>query len=260
MDLATVVGLAGAMLMVVFGIITGGGDPVSYLDIPSVIITIGGSFFATMTSHPLAATKKVIVLFKVAIRGISGDPAQTILTLLSFSEKARREGLLALEDDLEEVTDKFMKGGVQLVVDGTEPELVKNIMNAELEALDKRHNVYKKVLDDFASLCPAFGMIGTLIGLIVMMKSLGGDPSAIGRGMAAALLTTLYGAVLANGVFIPVANKLDKINQAEISMKEIVIEGTLSIQAGDNPRILQQKLTSYFAPDVRAKITEQIGE
>ena len=129
-----------------------------------------------------------------------------------------------------------------------------------MQDIDNRHQNGKALFSDLGDMAPAFGMIGTLIGLIVMMKNLGGDMTAIGRGMAAALLTTLYGAVLANSVYIPIGNKLEKINAAEITIKEIVVEGTLSIQSGDNPRILQQKLVSFFPPKVRDKISEQIGE
>ncbi|HMB01335.1 MAG TPA: motility protein A [Spirochaetota bacterium] len=260
MDYASIIGVMGALFFVSFGIVTGGGELVAYLDLASVFITIGGSTMATFASHPFRVFIRIITVFKIAIFYKPLDPAQTILTLLSFSEKARREGLLALEDDLEETPDAFMRSGIQLVVDGTEPELVKNIMQGELDSIDERHNKYRQMFADLGEFAPAFGMIGTLIGLIVMMKNLGGDMTAVGRGMAAALITTLYGAILANSVYIPISNKLEKINDAEIAIKEIVIEGTLSIQSGDNPRILQQKLVSYFPADVRAKIEEQIGE
>ena len=260
MDIGSIIGLGGVFFFISFGIITGGGSLVAYIDIPSVLITIGGASMATVFANPLERTKRLITIMQVSFKNNDIDPIQTILTILSFSEKARREGLLALEDDLEEVSDQFLKSGVQLVVDGTEPELVKSIMSGELEALETRHNNYIGLIESLADLCPAFGMIGTLIGLIVMMNALGGDPSAIGAGMAAALLTTLYGAVLANGVFIPMTKKLSAANATEVSMREIVIEGVLSIQEGDNPRILEQKLTSYFPADVREKISEQIGE
>lgn len=260
MDIGSVIGVSGVFFFIGFGIIAGGGSLMSYVDIPSVLITIGGSTMAVIFANPLDRSKKLISIIQVAFKKTSEDPIQTILTILSFSEKARREGLLALEDDLDEVSDTFLKTGVQLVVDGTEPELVKSIMSGELEALETRHKNFISLIESLADLAPAFGMIGTLIGLIVMMNALGGDASAIGAGMAAALLTTLYGAVLSNGVFIPMTKKLESSNAAEISMREIVIEGVLSIQEGDNPRILEQKLTSYFPADVREKISEQIGE
>ena len=200
------------------------------------------------------------IVTRLAFVRPDNDPAKTILTLLSFSEKARREGLLALEDDIEETPDSFLRLGIQLVVDGTEPEIVRNIMQAELQAIDKRHQSFIRIYEDLALLSPAFGLIGTLIGLIVMMTNLGGDPNAIGRGMAAAILTTLYGSILANCLFTPISKKLERNNEIEINMKEIIIEGTLSIQSGDNPRILQQKLLSYFDVKVRNNIQNQVGD
>ena len=260
MDLASVIGLAGVFVMVVFGILSGGGSFVLFFDIPSIFITLGGAMCAVIFTNPLENMMRLPNIVKNAFFVPKYDPAQVILTLVSFSEKARREGLLALEDDLEEVSDAFLRKGVQLVVDGTEPELVRNIMSSELGALSSRHESNIKIVEDFSALTPAFGMIGTLIGLVIMMKNLGGDKSAIGAGMATALITTFYGAVLAYGVFTPVSEKLKKYNAVELTMKEIIIEGTLSIQAGDNPRIVQEKLVSFFSPAVRKKISEQLGD
>lgn len=260
MDLTSIIGLVGSLSMIVIGIFIGGGNPMNYFHLPSIVITIGGATFATIASNRMDNVKKFIDVIKTVFINRKIDPIQVILTLLSFSEKARREGLLALEDDLEEVNDTFFRFGIQLVIDGAEPELVKNIMSSELEALDTRHETMRKMLEDMAIFSPAFGMIGTLIGLIIMLKHIGGDPASIGRGMSAALLTTFYGAILANGIFVPISAKLQKNHTVEIMMREIIVEGTLSIQAGDNPRILQQKLMSYFPPDIRDKIDEQIGE
>ena len=246
--------------MIALGIATGGGNILSYLNTTSVFITVGGAFLATLASNPWSHIRRSFSAIQIAFTRRKTDPIQTILTLLSFSEKARREGLLALEDDLEDVQDKFLQSAIRLVVDGAEPDLIKNIMTTELDSIDRRHESARKVFEDLAALSPAFGMIGTLIGLVVMMKNLGGDASAIGRGMAAALITTLYGSIMANAVFIPIAGKLERDNDMEMMMREMVIEGTLSIQAGDNPRILQQKLASYFPENIRRQINEHIGE
>ncbi len=179
--------------------------------------------------------------------------------LVNFSEKARREGLLALEDDVDEIDDEFLKKGIQLVVDGTDPELVRNILNAELTALDQRHFEGKDLYEQWGFLTPAFGLIGTLIGLIVMLSRLE-DKSSIGAGMSVALLTSLYGAILANLMFLPMAKKLEMSNNEELLMKEIMIEGILSIQSGDNPRIVKDKLASYLAPDLREGLgAEDVG-
>jgi chemotaxis protein MotA len=180
--------------------------------------------------------------------------------IVTFSEKARREGLLALEDDLDELEDDFLRKGIQLVVDGTDPEIIRNIMETELNNMQTRHEQGIKVFEDWGLFAPAFGMIGTLIGLIIMLQNLGGDQSAIGSGMSAALITTLYGAVFANSVLIPIANKLIYVNEQEILIREIMIEGTLSIQSGDNPRIVKEKLVSFLPPEIRAMVEEETGE
>ena len=260
MDLTTIIGILLSLTLLGFGIATGGGSVLSYVNVASFFIVLGGTFGAVLASHSFERLRNILLVTRMAFRRHESDPAKTILTLLSFSEKARREGLLALEDDIEETSDSFLRMGIQLVVDGTEPEVVKSIMRAELEATNSRHEGHIQVFEDLATLAPAFGLIGTLIGLIVMMSNLGGDPSAIGQGMAAAILTTLYGSVMANCLFTPIAKKLEKNNESELSMKEIIIEGTLSIQSGDNPRILQQKIFSYFDPDIRQSIRDQVGE
>jgi chemotaxis protein MotA len=181
-----------------------------------------------------------------------------IVTLVSFSEKARREGLLSLEDDLEELDDEFLKKGLQLVVDGTDPELVRRIMESELEAQEDRHNMNRKIFEDLGAITPAFGMIGTLIGLIQMLGNLE-DKSAIGPGMSAALITTLYGSFGANLIYIPLASKLVLRGQEESVMKRVMIEGTISIQSGDNPRIVRDKLAAFLKPADRAELAN-LGE
>ena len=168
-----------------------------------------------------------------------------ITTLVAFSEKARREGLLALEDDLDEGEDEFMRKGIQLVVDGTDPDIIKNILYTELNQVQARHSSNIKVIDDWSKLAPAFGMIGTLTGLIAMLANME-DSSAIGAGMAQALITTMYGSLMANLVLIPFKNKLVDLDDGETLVKELIIEGILSIQSGDNPRILEEKLIAFW--------------
>ena len=262
MDLVSIIGLVGAVFMMLIGILLEGTNLLFYLNITSIFITLGGSAFATAASNNFENLRNIPSLFRVVFFFEKIDPSQTILSLLSFSERARREGLLALEDDLEQipVNDIFLRTGIELIVDGTDPEVVKNILSAELSALDARHMQMKKIVDDMAYFCPSFGMIGTILGLVAMMRQLGGGVDAIGRGMGIALLTTLYGSILANAVFIPIANKLEKKNTIEVTLREIIVEGVLSIQAGDNPRILQRKLLSYLPPADRNEIESQTGE
>jgi len=177
-------------------------------------------------------------------------PAELIKTLVQFTQKARREGLLALEDEAASVEDAFLSKGVQLVVDGTDPELVRSILETELSFLENRHRTGAAMFETMASLAPSFGMVGTLIGLIQMMGTLD-DPEKIGPGMAVALVTTFYGTILANLVFTPLAGKLKVRSAEEILLREVMIEGILSIQAGDNPRIVEEKLNAFLAPKVR---------
>jgi chemotaxis protein MotA len=179
--------------------------------------------------------------------------------IVTFSEKARREGLLALEDDLDELEDIFLRKGIQLVVDGTDPEIIRNIMETELNNMISRHQDGIKIFEDWGAFAPAFGMIGTLIGLILMLSNIE-DKSAIGPGMSTALITTLYGAFLANLVFLPIAAKLAFVDKQEVLLREIMIEGTLSIQSGDNPRIVKEKLVSFLTPEMRAQVDEETGE
>lgn len=259
MDIASVAGIVAAFVFLLLGILFGGGSLLLFIDPPSVMITIGGSFAGLMASNDLSYVLGVGKIIRHAFFVQDYNAKDMIVTLVSFSEKARREGLLALEDDLDELDDDFLKKGIQLVVDGTDPELVRRIMETELEYMMERHDKGKKLFDDWALFGPAFGMIGTLMGLIMMMVNLE-DKSAIGPGMSVALITTLYGAILANAIMTPVSNKLEIRSKQEILLKLIMIEGTLSIQSGDNPRIVRDKLIAFLDPVQRDEITQEVGD
>ena len=256
MDLGTVLGLILGALMIVLGIFSGGAALGYYIDISSVFITLGGSFAAMLISNPIGRMLGIMRYFNHALNVPNYEEERIISRLVAFSEKARREGLLALEDDLEEVEDDFMRKGIQLVVDGTDPEIIRTVLNTELNKIQERHGIGIKIFEDWGKLAPAFGMIGTLMGLISMLSNIE-DKSAIGSGMSQALITTLYGAVLANLVFIPVKNKLQDRDAGETLVKEIVIEGILSIQSGDNPRILEEKLLSFLPPARRDAVRQE---
>jgi chemotaxis protein MotA len=184
---------------------------------------------------------------------------ELVRLFVSLGQKARREGLLALEDELESLNDKFLVNGLQMVIDGLDPELIRDIMETEVTATEQRHKLGQDVFRAWGALAPAFGMIGTLIGLVQMLANLD-DPSAIGPGMAVALITTFYGSVLANLFFIPMAGKLAIRSDAESSLKEAIIEGVLSIQAGTNPRILQEKMKAFVSPQERAEMERRGNE
>jgi len=255
MDIATIVGLVLGTILVI-GAILMGGDIGSYLNAPSVLIVIGGATAATMTSFPLARFLKIP---KVALKTMFGDaldPAGTIKQLVELAETARRDGILALENVIEEVKDEFLVSGIQMAVDGTDPEVIETVMETELSNLMERHDSGKGLLDAFGRYAPAFGMIGTLIGLVAMLSNMD-DPSKIGAGMAAALLTTLYGACAANMVFLPMADKLAQRSTEEVLVRTIVIQGVMAIQSGDNPRNVESKLRSFLPPDARKAAAEE---
>ena len=258
MDLASVIGLGLGFGLILMSMVLGGAGLSIYVDIPSVLMVIGGSFAAMLLSNPLqrmlGLTRYINHVFKVP----NYELEKTISTLVNFSERARREGLLALEDDIEEVEDEFLKNGIQMVVDGTDPEIIKTILYNDLTQLEERHAVGIKLMGDWSSLAPAFGMIGTLAGLIAMLSNLD-DPDAIGSGMAMALITTMYGSILANMVLIPFKNKLVDRDLDERLTREIMIEGILSIQAGDNPNILKYKLVSFLDPVKRQSMMEELA-
>jgi chemotaxis protein MotA len=232
-----------------------GGQVGGFIDIPSIFVVLGGTMGAVMLANPLERTKNLPSILKHAFVSEQIDMIGLIQTLVSFAEKARREGLLALEEDAGQLDDEFMRKSIQLVVDGTDPELVKSILDTEIGLLEERHSSNKGYLDSIAELGPAFGMLGTLIGLIQMLGNLD-DPSALGPGMAVALVTTFYGSILANMFAIPMGKKLVQNSSREVLCRELMVEGILSIQAGENPRIVEEKLKVFLSPKMRKQLDE----
>ncbi|MDI6601748.1 MAG: flagellar motor protein [Thermoanaerobacteraceae bacterium] len=257
MDIASFVGMISGIALIIISILLNG--PLStYIDIPSVMITVGGTIASTLISYPLS---KVLDSFKV-MRFIffnkPTDNGEIIKQIVSLANTARREGLLALEDIAENLEDPYLKKGILLVVDGTDPDLIRNIMETELDFLEDRHKQSQGVFETFATFAPAFGMIGTLIGLINMLKNLN-DPSKVGPGMAVALITTFYGSLMAYLIFLPMARKLAYLTKEETLQKELMLEGILSIQSGENPRIIEEKLKAFLAPRVRESYDRKIN-
>lgn len=252
MDRASVVGIVSGFILLIWGMMNGGSLTI-FWDFSSVLITIGGTLTATLISYRLSTFLEVMSIAKNAFVTDEQDLSETINTIVRFADKARREGLLVLDEDADALDDPFLQKGIRLVVDGTTPELVRNILETELAFIAQRHKTGQSLFETMGAFAPAFGMLGTLIGLIQMLINLD-TPDAIGPGMAVALVTTFYGSVLANMVCLPIANKLKNKSAGEIFRKEAVIEGVLSIQAGDNPRIVQEKLKSFVAPKKREEI------
>ncbi|QNO16747.1 motility protein A [Alkalicella caledoniensis] len=249
MDLSTIIGLGSGILLFVISIRMGG--PLgSFYSASSIVIVLGGTISATIVSYPMNQIKQLFKTVKKTMSKTNFSSSEIINNMVSFSEKARREGLLSLEDEIANLDDSFMQKGVQLVVDGTDPDLVRNILETELSFLEDRHAQGRGIFSTMGSYAPAFGMAGTLIGLIRMLETLD-NPETIGPGLAVALLTTFYGTILSNLFFNPMAAKLKVKSSEEILLKEVVIEGLLSIQAGENPRIVEEKLKAFLAPNER---------
>jgi chemotaxis protein MotA len=217
------------------------------------MITVGGTVAATLINYPLHEIRGVLSTVRNAFAFELQTPASMIESLVSYATKARREGILTLESELETAKDPFLIRGVRLAIDGTAPELIKDILTTELSYVESRHSLGQGIFTMMGTYAPAFGMIGTLIGLISMLRSLE-DPSQIGSGMATALITTFYGALMANLIFLPIAGKLRTRTRSEILIKEVIIEGILSIQSGDNPRIVEQKLKAFISPKLRENV------
>ena len=258
MDLLTVLGIVLG-LSLVLGAIAMEGSLVIFWSFSSLMITVGGSFAALLINFQMPQMKMVFQITKKAFLEDVKDIGEYISIFVALGQKARREGLLALEDDLEQLDDEFLTSGMQMVIDGLDPEMIRDIMETEIEAMAARHRLGQDGFRSWGSLAPAFGMIGTLIGLIQMLVNLD-DPSSIGPGMAVALLTTFYGALLANLIFIPLAGKLSIRSEAESAIRAAIIEGVLAIQAGTNPRILQEKLKAFASPEERLRLEKQQKE
>lgn len=266
MDLATIIGIVGCAGAVVYGIVSGDQGVAAlgnFVDIPSVLITVVGSLMCMLTMSDsfkgfVGSLKSFLLTTKVP----AYNEGEVIHKIIDLANVARKEGLLQLEEAAGDIDDDFLKKGIMLIVDGTDQELVSNILETELNCIEQRHNKVIGFWEGLAAMGPAWGMIGTLIGLINMLKLLD-DPSSIGPNMAVALITTLYGSLIANWLATPVAQKLKTINSQEIMMKEVICEGILSIQAGENPRVIEEKLKSFLSPGDRESVLgnpEQGGE
>jgi chemotaxis protein MotA len=250
MDLATLIGLIAGMLLIGSAIAMGPA-PVAFVNIPSVLIVIGGAIAATLIRFPL---KTVLTTMKVASNAFFDKidpPFALIRKIVELAEKSRRDSLLSLENV--PIDDAFLKKGIQLCVDGTEPEVLRDTLRTEMEGIIERHKLGQRLFSAIGDAAPAFGMIGTLIGLVNMLMAMD-DPAAIGPSMAVALLTTLYGSVLANLVALPIADKLGERSNLEMQNKEIVVQGIMGILAANHPRVVETRLVSYLAPAVRDQV------
>jgi chemotaxis protein MotA len=260
MDISTLLGIILAFLFLVVSVYWGGGDIMDYLDPASFFIVVCGSLASVFSSYTMGDFMKLPRIMGNAFKASAYDSVGGINTIVSLANIARKEGMLALEERVNDLEEEFLKKGIMLVVDGTDPELVKNIMEAELGSIESRHQKGISMIEMIATFAPAFGMMGTVIGLVIMMQNME-DPSALGAGMATALITTFYGSMVANIIAIPIATKLKRFSANEIMYKEILLEGLLSIQAGENPRIIEEKLYSFLPRSAKEAVAvEGAGE
>lgn len=252
MDLASVFGLVGGIAVIAFTILIS-GDLAGYVDIPSIICTFGGTVCMTVMAFPVKKLKEGFSSLRHVFFYTEMDSESVIKSIIDLANVARKEGLLALEEAAQQLKDDFLQKGVLLIVDGTDPELVRNILETELAFIEDRHKSNQGVFEYMASIGPGFGMLGTLIGLINMLANLS-DPSTVGPNMAVAIVTTFYGSIIQNVFCNPVINKLKLRSSQESLMKEVMLEGMLSIQAGENPRIIEEKLKAFMSPKLRNRL------
>ena len=251
MDLATIIGLVLAWGAFFGSVIMEGGELKAMINPSAMVLVFGGTIGATMISFPLASMIGLPAVVKNAFMGKKEDVAHMIKTLVGFAEKARREGLLALEEEVRSLDDPFLKKGIQLAIDGTDPELVREIMETDVAFLGTRHHEGANIFATMGGFAPTLGVIGTVAGLVHMLANLS-DPGSMGPSIAAAFIATLYGVSSANLVFLPLSNKLKNSSAEEVLVREIITEGIMAIQAGDNPRIIQEKLEGFLSPSERA--------
>lgn len=255
MDIATIIGIIAAWFLIFLAILQG-GDIASFIETGSMMITIGGTIGATFIAFPLGEVLGAVKVVMKAFLYKNEPPSEYVKIIVSFAETARREGMLALETLVEEQENAFLKKGLRLAVDGSEAEVIQKVLEIDMLNTETRHKKGASIFEKMGDFAPAFGMIGTLIGLIQMLKTLD-DPSNIGAGMAVALLTTLYGALMANVLFLPLAAKLKLRSAEELQLKEMLMDGIMAIQQGDNPRVVEEKLKNYLRPLERELITHE---
>lgn len=256
MEISTLIGLALAIVAIVVG---AGSEFTTLIDIPSFFITILGSLGATFIAHPSSRSFKIFNVILEAIRNPKINNLETLRTLYSFSEKARRDGMISLEEDIPSVESDFLKDGLRAAVDGTDPEEIKKILEVKMEMYEEEEEDKISVLDTWGAMAPAFGMIGTLIGLVLLLDTLS-DPTTIGPRMSLALITTLYGALIANIIALPPAEKLKRRMSKNINQMRMMLEGVLSIVQGENPHLMEEKLKAFLSDEERKEYEKEKGE
>jgi chemotaxis protein MotA len=249
LDIATLIGILVSFGLVIISIMMG-GEGAWFINAPSVMIVFGGTMGATLLAYPLVDVLSVIKVAKHVFMHKSQSVNELIPMIAGFAKKARQEGILSFESQLAEIEDPFLVQGIQMAIDGMETSAIEDVMTTEIYYLEERHRLGADIFSTMGGFAPAVGMLGTIIGLVQMLMQME-DPSQIGAPMAVALLTTFYGTILANLLFLPVAGKLKTRSKQEILLKQMMLQGVISIQSGDNHRVVEQKLKAFIAPRAR---------
>jgi chemotaxis protein MotA len=260
-DILTPIGIIIGFIAISIAVfnVAGFNGAVGFISIAALFTVFGGLIASLLVNYSIAEIKVTFTVLKQAFFQKEAGLATLIDTFVTLSTKARREGLLSLEQELSMINEPYIEKGITLAIDGLEPELIKDIMMAEVIAMEERHKKGRQIIEKAGEMAPAWGMIGTIVGLVLMLQTLN-EPETLGPKMAVALVTTFYGAILANLVFLPIAGKLENQSEEEVFLKQIVIEGVLGVQSGQNPKILEEKLRVFLPPKKREKEKAQMGE
>lgn len=257
MDIATLIGILVSFGLVIVSILVG-GDGAWFVNAPSLMIVCGGTMGATLLAYPLGDVFSVVRVVKNVFMHKSQEVSALIPLISDFAKKARQEGILSFESQLDQIEDPFLVQGIQMAIDGMESSAIEDVMTTEIIYLEERHRLGSEIFSTMGTFAPAVGMLGTIIGLVQMLMQME-DPSQIGAPMAVALLTTFYGTLMANLVFLPIAGKLKTRSKQEILIKQLVLEGVISIQSGDNYRVVEQKLKAFISPKARAQASAEMA-
>ena len=255
MKATTAIGIVVAFVGLALGATMEGSQIPAFFNVPALVIIMSGTIGSVMASNSFEGMKAIPQLYKKAIGGDTPDLNERAQLLVGLAERARREGLLALDDEVAKIDDEYVKKGLQLVVDGTDADMVAEVLEIETEAMSSRHSVAAKVFKDGGGFAPTIGIIGTVMGLIHVLENLD-NPETLGPAISGAFIATLYGVAMANIIFLPTANRLAGLSKAEVELRTLTLEGILGIQAGDNPRILAEKLQSFIPPAMRGAEVE----
>ena len=247
---ATGIGIGVAAAGILLGALMGGTSPAAFIDIPAFLIVLVGTSGVTMASVGMASMKNIPTLYKLVIGPPELDVPERVALLVSLAEQARREGLLALDGRVNEIDDNYTRKGLQMVVDGIDPDLVADVMEAEIEAMSGRHKVGASMFEKAGGFAPTMGIVGTVMGLVHVLQNLS-SPSSLGPAISGAFIATLLGIGSANVIYLPISNRLKQLSAEEVELRRLTLDGILAVQAGDNPRVVSERLSSYIPPEQR---------